>query len=335
MSTATVTIPQAMEAIANDPSQFISRLAAPTVRPETIGTDVSGTQFKGTFFRTDWQGLSVAGRSLVKAPGSAIKQVNVGLQDQTITIPLREAQTTISVPLRDRMDAKGVQSYEGQIAAPALTNAVMLEHEQRLASLLSTGSNWGSNTTTGAAGTYWDDPSFDVVQAIAKGTAASLRVGKKANKLVLGWAAFFALKQNPYFKSLAGDIATGFTPAKAAELISELISINLGPDVDRLEVLILSASQNSAELGQAATNAFINSNFAWVGHVAPQEDASLYTRSALYTFEAQPFALREGIIETVNEYSYTAYQAAQVTIVEPALGFCFQTPVQTPANYGG
>ena len=75
-STATVTIPQAMEAIANDPSQFISRLAAPTVRPETIGTDVSGTQFKGTFFRTDWQGLSVAGRSLVKAPGSAIKQVN-------------------------------------------------------------------------------------------------------------------------------------------------------------------------------------------------------------------------------------------------------------------
>jgi hypothetical protein len=94
-----------MEAIANDPSQFISRLAAPTVRPETIGTDVSGTQFKGTFFRTDWQGLSVAGRSLVKAPGSSIKQVNVGLQDQTISIPLREAQTTISVPLRDRMDA--------------------------------------------------------------------------------------------------------------------------------------------------------------------------------------------------------------------------------------
>jgi hypothetical protein len=334
MSTATVTIPQAMEAIANDPSLFISRMAAPTVRPDTIGTDVSGTAFKGTFFRTDWQGMSVAGRSLVKAPGSSIKQVNVGLQDQTITIPLREAQTTISVALRDRMDAKGIQSFEGQIAAPALTNAVMLEHEQRLASLLGTTTNWGGSTT-GAAGLYWDDPSYDVVQALAKACAQPLKYGKKANKIVLGWASFFALKQNPYFKQLGGDIPTGFTPAKAAELISELISLNLGSVVDKVEVLILSASQNTAELGQAASNSFIDSNFAWVGHVAPQEDASLYTRSALYTFEAQPFALREDIIPQTNEYSYTAYQAAQVTVVEGNLGFCFDNPVQTPSNYGG
>ena len=333
-STATVTIPQAMEAIANDPSQFISRLVAPVVRPETIGTDVSGTQFKGTFFRTDWQGMSVAGRSLTKAPGSDIKQLNVGLSDQTITIPLREGQTTISVALRDRMDAKGIQSYEGQIAAPALTSAIMLEHEQRLATLVSTGSNWGGSTS-GSANGYWDDPSYDAVQAIAKACAQPLKFGKKANKIVLGWAAFFALKQNPYFKALAGDIQTGFTPAKASELISELISMNLGPSADKVEVLILSAAQNTSELGQTASQSFINANFAWFGHVPPQDDASLYVRSALYTFEAQPFALREDIIPTRNEYAYTAYQAAQVTIVEPALGFCFETPVQSPTNYGG
>lgn len=333
-STATVTIPQAMEAIANDPALFISRLAAPTVRPDTIGTDVSGTAFKGTFFRTDWQGMSVAGRSLVKAPGSHIKQLNVGLQDQTITIPLREGQTTISVALRDRMDAKGIQSYEGQIAAPALTNAIMLEHEARLASLCSTASNWGGSAT-GAAGTYWDDPSFDIVQALAKACAAPLKYGKRANKIVLGWAAFFALKQNPYFKSLAGDVATGFTPQKTSEIISELISLNLGATSDKVEVLILSASQNSAELGAAPVQGFINSNFAWVGHVAPQEDASLYTRSALYTMEAQPFALREDIIPTTNEYAYTAYQAAEVTVIESALGFSFVNPVQNAANFGG
>jgi hypothetical protein len=232
------------------------------------------------------------------------------------------------------MGAKGVQSFGGQIAAPSLTSAIMLEHEQRLASLVSTAGNWGGSTT-GASSGYWDDPSYDVVQAIARGCAQSLKVGKKANTLILGWAAFFALKQNPFFKSLGGDIPTGFTPAKAAELISELISINLGPNAEKLTVLILSASQNSAELGQSASYGFINSNFAWTGHVAPQDDASLYTRSALYTFEAQPFALREGIIEQTNDYAYTAYQAAQVSIVEGDLGFCFATPVQTPANYGG
>jgi hypothetical protein len=232
------------------------------------------------------------------------------------------------------MGPKGIQSYEGQIAAPAMTTAIMLEHEQRLASLVSTGSNW-SGSATGAAGTYWDDPSYDIVQALAKATAQPLKVGKKANKIVLGWAAFFALKQNPYFKSLGGDIASGFTPAKTAELLAELISLNPGAQVDRVEVLILSASQNSAALGQTASNAFINSNFAWVGHVADQDNASLYTRSALYTYQAKPFSLREGILEATNDYAYTASQAAQVAIVEPALGFCFQTPVQTPANYGG
>ena len=334
-STASGTIPQAMEAVANDPSLFISRMAAPTVNLEgDISADVSGTAFKGKFFRTDWQGLSVAGRSLVKAPGANIRQINVGLQDSDITIPIREAQTTISTVIRDNMGPKGIQSYEGQIAAPAMTTAIMLEHEQRLASLVSTGSNW-AGTTTGAAGTYWDDPSYDIVQALAKATAQPLKVGKKANKIVLGWAAFFALKQNPYFKSLGGDIASGFTPAKTAELLAELISLNPGAQVDRVEVLILSASQNSAAFGQTASNAFINSNFAWVGHVADQDNASLYTRSALYTYQAKPFSLREGILEATNDYAYTASQAAQVAIVEPALGFCFQTPVQTPSNYGG
>lgn len=190
-STASVTIPQAMEAVANDPSLFISRLAAPTVNLEgDISADVSGTAFKGKFFRTDWQGLSVAGRSLVKAPGANIRQINVGLQDSDITIPIREAQTTISTVIRDNMGPKGIQSYEGQIAAPAMTTAIMLEHEQKLASLVSTGSNW-AGTVTGSAGTYWDDPSYDIVQALAKATAQPLKVGKKANKIVLGWAAFY------------------------------------------------------------------------------------------------------------------------------------------------
>lgn len=325
-----------MEALANDASVYISRAVAPVVTPEPIGSDFSGSDFRAKFFRVQAEGF---GTSSVLDPryqsGANIDQITVGLSDQEIIIPVRKKQIPIDRVKRDKMSPKGIQSFEGQIAAPALTDRFMLIQEARLASLISTGSNWTNTAAGSSASTYWDSPTCDVTQILAKMAASPLKYGKKVTTLVLGWAAFFALKQNPAFKSLGGDSAMGFTPQQTSSLLSELLSINAGPNAQKIEVYILGASQNTAALGQTASNSFINSNFAWMGHIPPADQASLYTRSALYSFESDPFTLIEDQDGRTDQYLYTARHVCEIAIVEPALGFCYTTPVQTPANFGG
>lgn len=155
-----------------------------------------------------------------------------------------------------------------------------------------TGEKAGQATADATHVVYWNLSSATPIEDVATAIGSVLGItGYEPNKMVLGYSAYKALKNNPEivdrikynFGGSGGsgpDSPSKVTPRTLAALF----------EVD--EVLIMKSVQNTAAENATASYSFIGDKFAWLGYVNPAP--SLLAPSALYTFVWQRYRGAQG-----------------------------------------
>ena len=335
-----ITLAAAMEAKANDPANFITRQVAPVLPPEQASpAAIEGkTGFSAKYFKRQVQGFGRTSLPVKIAPGGETPIIPVGLSDADIFVPLRSAGVLVNREIADSMTKYGIQSFEGDLADPAAASNVMLDIEKDFVTKIATGSYWANSATGGSTTGFveqWDNPGTNVLAQLAKMQAAIQKAGKRANTLVLGWAALYALRNNANFAKFGGDATMGFTTDQISELLSQMLGYNGVKSPIKVFVPTAVSTTDALPTESTSNNAFLNSNFAWFGHVA--ESPSLRTRSALYTIQPHPWTVRQDQVAANNSYMYTGSVAEDAVVIDNTLGFCLASPVSSAGvtAYGG
>lgn len=178
------------------------------------------------------------------------------VSDRSFANEVNESRSTASVSLtpralREYVDSLTLQNQDAPLnelldAQVNVIEGLAFKREQRIATVLTTGANFGSNTSAIAAASRWDsatggDPIGDIDTALA-----ALWTGRGPSRIVgyCGLTVWNVLKKHPKILDLFKY--GGTTPGMATP---EMVAKFFGMD----EILVGKARQDTANLGQTAS----------------------------------------------------------------------------------
>lgn len=201
-----------------------------------------------------------------------------------------------------------------------VTDADMIAHELRVATVVTTAASYVSANKTTLTGTsQWSDLAnsdpFDDVetakQAVISGDAV------RANSMIISQNTFSKLKLHPDILSRlqAQNLASGLEDVNIAK-IGELFGLDLS---------VASAQYNSADQGQSFVAAYAWGNFALIFHKTPS--AGKQVISLAYTFSFQDFQMRT-YFDTPSKKTYVDNDHDVVTkLVAASVGYLITNPI--------
>ena len=215
---------------------------------------------KGAWLRTD------AG---ILAPGAETRGTNFTVSNASYYCEVLGVHMDVADQLRGNADeALDIDTS----ATEYVTQQMLLKREIDAFSMVFEASSWtGSSTGSDiSVGTQWTTTSSTPIADInAQHEAIQKKTGYAPNVLVLGRDVFTVLNKN-------ADILDRIKYTQRGVVTEELLTGLFGVD----KVMVASAIKNSAVEGATTSMAFVASDTAWLGYVAPS--AGLMTPSAGY-----------------------------------------------------
>jgi hypothetical protein len=223
----------------------------------------------GVYFQYDKSNLRIPGSTL-RAPGAPAKEVDFSVTKATyfaedhalkefVPVEIQEQAMTPQDPLTD--------------ATENITEMLMLDKEQALATYMANTANITNNTTL-AGTSQWSDynNSSPINDVRAARSAVKLAVGKTPNTLILGQQVFEYLCDHPEVIERVKYSALGVV---TADLLARLFQVE--------RVWIGDAIKNSAKEGQTDSLGYVWGKHAWLGFIAPSTRQKQLTFG--YTFQ--------------------------------------------------
>lgn len=280
---------------------FISNQVAPIV-PVAKQTDKYYTYTKDAWFRDE---------AAKRAPGTPAVRGGYELSSDSYSCDVFAYAKAVDDQIRANADAAIDLDKE---ATEFVTRKMMLKKEIDFNSTIFAASTW-TGSSTGAditASTKWDNASGTPIKDIQLEMDSMLgKTGFLPNTLVLPRAVWRAIKNSADFLNRIGLSAGATTsqpaqgtPAKLAEIL----------ELER--VFVCGAVKNSAAEGATASMAFLQTEGAWLGHVA--SSPGLMVPTALYTFAWTAYPGANGAGARIKRWRD---EASEADIVEGGIAF--------------
>jgi hypothetical protein len=250
-----------------------------------------------------------------RAAGTASKRHGFGLSTDTYFCEEIADSAQLEDETRENQDA--VLDLEASKVEFA-TDKVLLRLEQDVASLCTTGTNWGSNYSTPS--NLWDDyinsdPIDDIEDAIEVVEGGT---GQNVNTMIISYDVWKILKHHPQILERLPSTTLKTATLDTLKAIFE---------VDR--ILIGKALLNSAVQGQTDSFARIWTGDVWVGHVAPTPARNV--PSAIYTFVWPQNGLIRGVRtwreEDIHSDIFEAFMRYDVKVTGSDLGYLLEAVI--------
>lgn len=268
------------------------------------------------------RGDSLRNKTELKAPGAALSQIGVGVDNTpTYSCKVYEAE----FPMTPEMAANyRLPIARDQFAARTLGRAAYLRREKSWVTNFFTTGVWTGDVTPS---TLWDDPASDPIGDIETGIETILlATGYRPNMLALGYQVWKALKQHPDILNRIGTgSASNMDPRNVTpELIAALFGLK--------KVRIGEVVENTAAAGASISMSFVAGKNALLCYST--ETPSIMEVSAGYTFTWRGLigtdsgiAFRSGIDPRSEESWYQIKHAEDFKRVSQQLGYFFSGAV--------
>lgn len=206
-----------------------------------------------------------------RAAGSGANEVDHGLSTASFSCDDHALKEFVADEIQDQADAALNPLID---ATETVTEMLMLDREQTLATMLADTAQVTQNTTLSGT-SQWSDynnssPIADVRTARQTIHAATF---KKPNTLILGKPVFDMLVEHP---EIIERIKYSQLGVVTAELLARLFQVE--------KVLVGEAGSNTAAEGQTDSLAYVWGKHAWVAHVAPRVGLKTLTFGATFTY---------------------------------------------------
>jgi hypothetical protein len=202
--------------------------------------------------------------SLRRAPGASFATAPGATLDNVTYIAEQYGFQT-SIPDETQRDAQlNLWKFKLGIAASLMA----IERERTLLDFLSTAATWTESFT---AGTAWTAAGSDPMSDLATAQSAIDKYGPSPNTIVLGYAAFDALRRNSVYLSFGKST----DDRQIASTNEVLANIAAKFDIPADRVFLAKASKNTANAGAEAVLERIMGGRAWLGYIELGEGTSV------------------------------------------------------------
>lgn len=180
-----------------------------------------------------------------------------------------DVESNADAPLRPLMDSTEI-----------LTDRLLLAREYRVATVVGTAANYGTNTLALAGGNQWDNPTSDPVMAIETAKSSPL---VEPNVMVMGTQVWNALRRHPAIERYIMSRASTSLGATPLTVTPELFAAAFELDA----VLIGKAKYNAGNPGAAVSMSYLWGKYAALIRIDPTP-AMQRTSTFGYTFRYAP-----------------------------------------------
>ena len=243
-------------------NKFISGKCFPLI-PVPKQSDLYFTYDQGDFMRSE---------AKLRAPGTESVGSGYGLSTTSYSADVIGLHKDVADQIRENADAPLDMDAD---ATKFLTQQMMIKRDRDWASSFFSGGSWTGSTTAGdiTPGTKWDASGATPIEDIeAQADSVEAKTGFRANTLVLGVAAYTALKNS-------ADVVDRIRYTQTGVVSEDLLASLLGMD----NVLVARGVYNSALEGATdSISRIYTTDTALLLYVPPAP--SLMNPSAGYTF---------------------------------------------------
>lgn len=308
-----VDVPLSEISIAYRPQNFIADKIAPVV----------GVTKQSNLFREWLRQDTLRIPDTHRAPRTVAKRIEWGVTTKAYFAKNYALGTDI--PLEDLDNADNDIDLIRN-ATEGVTNGLLMDYESRIAGVLTSTSNVGSSTTLSGTSQWTDDTNSTPVDDLETGKdAIHSTTGFEPNVLILGRAAYKALRRHPHILELLFPHGSGGKFARAEQL-AELFELD--------KVLIGNQINNTADEGVTASYSNIWGGDAVLLYVNP--NPGLLVPSYMYSFRWTPsdfpgaFAVQRSRKEGAGEQNIEIIEAGYYQdekVIAPELGYLIKSAV--------
>lgn len=280
---------------------YIADMIAPTV----------SVKFQSNKYVVWNKGDSFRDNAQKRAPGTSSKRH--GFKVSTGEYYCEEYAISTELPDEVKRNADSILRLESS-KTQFVTDQILLRFERIVADLCTTGSNWGSNTSSPSV--KWDDhDNSDPLEDIETAKEAiESTTGKEVNRMVISYDVWRKLKRHPL---LLASMPNNTVRSATIELLKQLTEI---PDIKIGRTLV-----NTANPGQT-TDVFTRvwTKDVWLGHVT--NGPAIDEPTALYNFvwpdeAGQIRGVRRWREEAIHSDVIEAFTNTDVKVVCADLGY--------------
>jgi hypothetical protein len=201
-------------------------------------------------------------------------------------------------------------------AAQHLTQQLLLRREKRALTVLGTAANWSSvNLGTGAG---WDSTDYATSNPLADIKTAMLTVwkgiGMRPNTFAIDPTGMYELALHPDIR----DLVHGQPGAVDEEMLARILR-----SLFRLELIVVDAIENTANIAQTATRDFLWSDKCWIGYIEPNPGLKSITATKMFrrSFGADVIPTDRWYDNDVRGWKIRPFMAYTHKVVTAAAGY--------------
>lgn len=248
----------------------------------------------GKYYVYDKANLRI--NATLRAAGAGANEIDFGLTTASFSCDDHALKEFVADEIQDQADAALNPLID---ATETVTEQLMLDREQALATLLSNTANITQNTTLAGTSQWSDyansDPIGDVRTAR---TTVHSSTFKKPNTLIMGKQVFDMLVEHPAIIERIKYSALGVV---TSELLARVFQVE--------KVLVGEAGSNTAAEGQTDSLSYVWGKHAWVAFISPRVSLKMLTVGITFTYKQRSVKRwrdedREGTYVRVGQDNY-------------------------------
>lgn len=306
-------MPLVQQSVVVDPalSNVSIKYSNDTFIADSIFPIVRTAKQTGKYYVYDKSNLRI--NSTDRAAGSGANEVDFGLSTAAFSCDDHALKEFIADEIQDQADAALNPLVD---ATENITEQLLLDREQRLSTLLNSGTNIPNGVTLSGTSQWSDYVNSDPIGDIRLArTTVHQNTFKKPNTIVMGKQVFDMLIEHP-------EIVERVKYSQLGVISNELLARVLQVE----KILVGEAGSNTAKEGQTDALSYVWGKFVVVCFVAPQVRLKQITLGYTFTYAQRQVKRwrdedREGTYVRIGQDNY------QMVIVSSGAGYLIQTAI--------